>query len=106
MASNQQILERIRRKQARIGISGLGYVGLPLAVEFAREGFDVTGFDVDESKVAQITGGKSYIPDVSAANLCAVVTAGRLHATTDMKQLAGMDAIDICVPTPLRKPKD
>src|SRR5947209_11632762 len=106
MASNQQILERIRRKQARIGIIGLGYVGLPLAVEFARQGFDVTGFDVDEQKTTQINAGTSYIPDVSSAHLSEVVKGGRLRATADMQQLGAMDVIDICVPTPLRKTKD
>ena len=100
------VLERIRTKQARIGVIGLGYVGLPLAVEFARQGFNVTGFDVDQSKTTEINAGKSYIPDVPQADLCAVVTAGRLRATHDMSQLAEMDAIDICVPTPLRKTKD
>ena len=106
MASNQQILDRIRRKQARIGIIGLGYVGLPLAVEFARQGFDVTGFDVDAQKTTQINAGTSYIPDVSSAHLSEVVNGGRLRATTDMQQLGAMDVIDICVPTPLRKTKD
>src|SRR2546427_1193270 len=106
MASNQQILERIRRKQARIGIIGLGYVGLPLAVEFAQQGFDVTGFDVDEQKTTQINAGTSYIPDVSSAHLSEVVNGGRLRHTSDMQQLGAMDVIDICVPTPLRKTKD
>ena len=100
------ILERIRTKQARIGVIGLGYVGLPLAVEFARQGFDVTGFDVDQSKTMQINAGKSYIPDVPQADLSAAVNAGKLRATHDMSQLAEMDAIDICVPTPLRKTRD
>ena len=99
-------LERIRARQARVGVIGLGYVGLPLVVEFARAGFDVTGFDVDAAKTAQINAGKSYIPDVSDAELSAGVKAGRIRATTDMSQLGGMDAIDICVPTPLRKTKD
>src|SRR5580765_7464189 len=94
------LLERIRTRQARIGVIGLGYVGLPLAVEFASQGFDVTGFDVDHSKTAQINAGKSYIPDVSAAALSAAVQAGRLRATLDMSLLGEMDAIDICVPTP------
>src|SRR2546425_11417726 len=106
MASNQQILERIRTKQARIGVIGLGYVGLPLAVEFARQGFDVTGFDVDASKTGQINAGQSYIPDVTQADLCEAVKAGRLRATTEMSDLAAMDVIDICVPTPLRKTRD
>jgi len=99
-------LERIRNKQARIGVIGLGYVGLPLAVEFARAGFDVTGFDVDVAKAAQINAGKSYIPDVAESDLSAMVNARRLRATTDMTELGAMDAIDICVPTPLRKTKD
>src|SRR5476651_1444272 len=100
------LLDRIRGKQARIGVIGLGYVGLPLAVEFARGGFDVTGFDVDASKVAEINAGRSYIPDVPQAELAEAVHAGRLRATTDMTQLATMDVADICVPTPLRKTKD
>src|SRR5438128_9381843 len=99
-------LERIRNKQARVGVIGLGYVGLPLAVEFARVGFDVTGFDVDAAKTAQINEGRSYIPDVASADVAAMVRAGRLRATTDMTALGAMDAIDICVPTPLRKTKD
>jgi UDP-N-acetyl-D-glucosamine dehydrogenase len=99
-------LERIRARQARVGVIGLGYVGLPLAVEFAHAGFDVTGFDVDASKTDLINAGRSYIPDVSEADLAACVNAGRLRATTDMGQLGTMDAIDICVPTPLRKTKD
>src|SRR5471032_2737001 len=100
------LLDRIRGKQARIGVIGLGYVGLPLAVEFARGGFDVTGFDVDVSKVAEINAGRSYIPDVPQAELADAVQAERLRATTDMTQLANMDVADICVPTPLRKTKD
>jgi UDP-N-acetyl-D-glucosamine dehydrogenase len=87
-------------------VIGLGYVGLPLAVEFAHAGFDVTGFDVDATKTAEINAGRSYIPDVLAADVAAAVHAGKLKATTDMSVLADMDAIDICVPTPLRKTKD
>jgi UDP-N-acetyl-D-glucosamine dehydrogenase len=79
---------------------------LPLANEFARAGFDVTGFDVDSSKTSQINEGTSYIPDVSQSELAAEVKAGRLRATTDMRLLGEMDVIDICVPTPLRKTKD
>ena len=99
-------IEKIQQKTARIGVIGLGYVGLPLAVEFARAGFDVTGFDVDEAKCAQINAGTSYIPDVPDADLGPVVRAGKLRATADMSQLASMDVADICVPTPLRKTKD
>jgi UDP-N-acetyl-D-glucosamine dehydrogenase len=100
------LLERIRTKQARVGVIGLGYVGLPLAVEFAHRGFPTTGFDIDESKASAINGGRSYIPDVAEKDLSAVVTAGALRATSDMTQLADMDVIDIAVPTPLRKTKD
>ncbi len=99
-------IDRIRNRQARIGIIGLGYVGLPLATEFAKAGFEVTGFDVDDSKCSAINAGKSYIPDVPQSELAEVVRAGRLKATTDMSQLGNMDVIDICVPTPLRKTKD
>ena len=100
------LLDRIRSKEATVGVIGLGYVGLPLAVEFARHGFRVTGFDVDESKARAINDGKSYIPDVVESDLASAVTAGRLRATSDMSRLAAMDVIDIAVPTPLRKTKD
>ena len=100
------LLEKIRNRQARIGIIGLGYVGLPLAVEFAKAGFDVTGFDVDESKVREVNAGRSYILDVKGPEVADNVSAGRLRATTDMSTLSEMDVVDICVPTPLRKTKD
>jgi UDP-N-acetyl-D-glucosamine dehydrogenase len=100
------LLDRIVTREARVGVIGLGYVGLPLAVEFARAGFHATGFDVDTAKIAEIGAGRSYIPDVPAHELAEVVTAGRLRATTDMAGLADVDVIDICVPTPLRKTKD
>jgi UDP-N-acetyl-D-glucosamine dehydrogenase len=98
--------EKIERRQANVGVIGLGYVGLPLAVEFAKAGFNVTGFDVDESKVTALNAGTSYILDVKADDVAEHVKAGRLRATTDMSLLGEMDAIDICVPTPLRKTKD
>ncbi len=100
------LLDRIAGREARIGIIGLGYVGLPLAVEFAHAGFTVTGFDVNATRVAEIAAGRSYIPDVPAAQVSSAVSSGRLTATSDMSLLGGMDAIDICVPTPLRKTKD
>jgi len=106
LPNTESTLERIRARTARVGVIGLGYVGLPLSVEFAHAGFDVTGFDVDPSKIEQINAGRSYIPDVSEADLSACVKAGKLRATTDMRLLGEMDAIDICVPTPLRKTKD
>src|SRR4051794_22378280 len=101
-----ELKNKIEGKSARLGVIGLGYVGLPLAVEFCRAGFDVTGFDVDASKAEAITAGRSYIGDVSTEELSACVATGRLHATTDMSRLADMDVVDICVPTPLRKTKD
>ena len=104
--NRQRLLDSIRSGTAKIGVIGLGYVGLPLAVEFARRGFDVSGFDVDESKANQINAGRSYIPDVPQADLAEVVKAGRLCGTSRMADLAAMDVIDICVPTPLRKTKD
>lgn len=100
------LLNKIESKQARVGVIGLGYVGLPLAVELAREGFHVVGHDVDAQRVAELMAGRSYIPDVSSADLCGVVRNGRFAATTDRTGLTGVDVIDICVPTPLRKTKD
>lgn len=101
-----ELKERIRTRTARIGVIGLGYVGLPLAVEFAKQGFDVTGFDVDGWKVAEINAGRSYIGDVKTEDVAATTAANRLRATTDMSKLHDMDVIDICVPTPLRKTRD
>jgi UDP-N-acetyl-D-glucosamine dehydrogenase len=106
MAANTALLDGIRARRLRIGIIGLGYVGLPLAVEFANAGFDVTGFDIDENKTADINAGRSYIPDVSSAELETVVKARKLRATTDMSELGAIDVVDICVPTPLRKTRD
>jgi len=104
--ADSSLLDRIQARHARVGVIGLGYVGLPLAVEFARAGFSVTGFDVDGAKTSAINAGKSYISDVAESELGECVRAGRLNATTDMSLLGEMDAIDICVPTPLRKTKD
>lgn len=106
MSSDVKLKGKIEGRTAKVGVIGLGYVGLPLAVEFARQGFDVTGFDVDPRKVDAINAGRSYIGDVSTEHVAECVKAGRLRATTDMGMLAGMDVIDICVPTPLRKTRD
>ena len=100
------LLQRIKSGEARVGIIGLGYVGLPLAVEFAKAGLHVVGYDVDQSKVDSLSAGKSYIPDVPSEELAAVVKAGTFRATTDQRELANVDIIDICVPTPLRKTRD
>ena len=102
----EKLLRKIREREARIGIVGLGYVGLPLAVSFAEEGFSVTGIDVDGSKVEALNAGDSYVEDVPSERLAPLVQSGRLRASTDYAELAQMDAISICVPTPLRKTKD
>ena len=78
-----ELLKKIESKQAKLGVIGLGYVGLPLAVEFARAGFSVIGYDVDQKKVAELTAGRSYIPDVPSAHLAEVVKSGKFVATTD-----------------------
>jgi len=96
---------KIEAKQAVICVMGLGYVGLPLAVEFARLGFPVTGLDVDEDRVTAIQRGQSYIQDVSGADVSRVVEAGYLRATADQSVLAEMDVIFICVPTPFTSAK-
>jgi UDP-N-acetyl-D-glucosamine dehydrogenase len=101
-----ELLKKIESKQARLGVIGLGYVGLPLAVEFARAGFHVVGYDVDAKRVGDLMKGVSYIPDVATEHLAEVVKSGQFTATTDPKALADCDIIDICVPTPLRKTKD
>jgi UDP-N-acetyl-D-glucosamine dehydrogenase len=101
-----ELLKKIEAKQAKLGVIGLGYVGLPLAVEFARAGFPVIGYDIDEKRVGQLMAGESYIPDVPSAHLAEVVKNGKFIATTDAASLAEADIIDICVPTPLRKTKD
>jgi UDP-N-acetyl-D-glucosamine dehydrogenase len=100
------LLEKIALRRARAGVVGLGYVGLPLAVEFAKAGFHTTGIDLDERKIHAIVEGHSYIPDVSTADVRALRQAGRLDATTDFSVVRDLDTINICVPTPLRKTKD
>jgi UDP-N-acetyl-D-glucosamine dehydrogenase len=100
------LLRKIRNREARIGVVGLGYVGLPLAVSFAEEGFAVTGVDVDASKVEALKAGSSYVEDVPSERLAPLVESGSLLASTDYADLAQVDAISICVPTPLRKTKD
>jgi len=98
--------ERIRGGEARVGTMGLGYVGLPLSVEFASAGLTVTGFDLSGGKVGSVNRGESYIKDVTSDRLAPLVRSGRLRATTDFAELASCDAIIICVPTPLGKTKD
>jgi UDP-N-acetyl-D-glucosamine dehydrogenase len=101
-----ELLERIRARRARVGVIGLGYVGLPLAVEFAKGGLTAVGIDLDRRKVDAVNRGESYIPDVPSAEVAALASAGRLSATTDFAAVKELDTINICVPTPLRKSKD
>jgi UDP-N-acetyl-D-glucosamine dehydrogenase len=101
-----QLLNKIHRQQARVGIVGLGYVGLPLAVEFAKAGFEVVGLEVKDSKVEGINKGESDIPDVPTEEVRSLVEAKKLRATTDFSVVKDLDAVIICVPTPLRKTKD
>src|ERR1022692_838972 len=98
--------EKIRTRRARVGIVGLGYVGLPLAVEFAKAGFSVTGIDISDQKVGRVNAGESYIGDISSSTLGPLVESGKLRATTDFSAVLELDTINICVPTPLRKTKD
>lgn len=100
------LIEKIRKRDARIAVIGLGYVGLPLAVEFARAGFKTVGIDVSREKVEEVKKGRSYIGDVSSDVLGGVVSSGQLSATTDFTVLADVDTVNICVPTPLRKTRD
>ncbi|MBM3796839.1 MAG: nucleotide sugar dehydrogenase [Acidobacteria bacterium] len=106
MSLFNQLKSKIESKQAVSGIVGLGYVGLPLAMEFARVGFRTVGFDVTVSKVEKLNRGESYIQDVPTADVARHVAEGRFSATTDFAQLRDVDTINICVPTPLRKTKD
>src|SRR5689334_16920405 len=101
-----ELIQSITDKKAHIGVIGLGYVGLPLLVEFTSHGFQGTGFEVDEAKANQINAGTSYIGDVPSRKVKEVVDAKLLRATTDISHLSECDAIIICVPTPLRKTKE
>jgi UDP-N-acetyl-D-glucosamine dehydrogenase len=105
-SSADKLRQRIANKTARVGVLGLGYVGLPLAVEFARAGFEVVGIDVQQSKVDQFNSGFSYIKDVKDSVFQPLVQSGKLRATSDFSVIRDLDTIDICVPTPLRKTKD
>src|SRR3989440_3388351 len=101
-----QLINLIKDRGACVGVIGLGYVGLPLATEFASAGIKATGFEVDEKKVGEISAGRSYIADVTSETIKESVDAGRLGATMDFDLLRECDAIIICVPTPLRKTKE
>ena len=101
-----ELISKITEKRATVGVIGLGYVGLPLVVEFAASGFKGIGFEVDQRKADQINAGASYIGDVPSSRVKELVGAGKLQATIDFDLLGQCDAIIICVPTPLRKTKE
>src|ERR1700727_2006980 len=101
-----ELKNKIESKTARVGIVGLGYVGLPLAVEFAKAGFTVTGIDVLQAKVDALNRGESHVQDFPSAEIARLIAEKRFSATTDFGVVAKLDTINICVPTPLRKTKD
>ena len=105
-SAHQELIEKIRNKQAKVGVVGLGYVGLPLSMELTRAGFEVTGFDIAEAKVKLLNSGRSDIDDIKDKTVKDAVSAKRFRATADFKLLAKMDTVSICVPTPLSKTKD
>ena len=105
-SARQQLLDRIHDRSAVVGVIGLGYVGLPLAVEFAKAGFHVIGFDVSERVVKLLMSGQSHIQDVPSSEVAALVRSGMFEATTDEKRLSEADGISIAVPTPLGKTRD
>ncbi len=102
----EQLIDRIENNVARISVIGQGYVGLPLAVEFARAGFTVTGIDIDAERIAQLGLGRSYIADVDSTDLAALLRDRRYEPTSDFAVLERSDVVIICVPTPLGKSKD
>jgi UDP-N-acetyl-D-glucosamine dehydrogenase len=101
-----ELLSRIEQRTAHLGVIGLGYVGLPLAVELGQAGFRVSGIDVDADRVAALKKGRSYIQDVPESDVRALVRSGNLRPTTDFGVLRQMDAVNVCVPTPLSKQRD
>ena len=105
-AAAESLAEKIRSRKARVGVVGLGYVGLPLAVEYAGEGYHVTGIDLNAGKTERVNAGDSYVGDVPSSIMAPMVQSGHLRATTDFSVVRDLDTINICVPTPLRKTKD
>src|SRR5690606_5959222 len=101
-----ELLHKIKNKSATVGIIGLGYVGLPLGLEFAHKGFNVIGFDVDEKKIPVLNAGKGYIKHINEARIKAAVESGKFQATSDFSKLPEADAIIICVPTPLNEHRE
>jgi UDP-N-acetyl-D-glucosamine dehydrogenase len=106
MTVKDTLIRQLKDKSARVAVLGMGYVGLPLAVVFAEAGFTVTGIDPDERKIEALNKGVSYIPDVATDTVTKLVKAGKLKATTDFAALKEVEAVSICVPTPLRQTGD
>ena len=106
MSIKEELKRKIATRKIKFGVIGMGYVGLPLAIEFAKEDFKVTGFDINKKRIEKINRGESYIDDIPSEKLKAVVEKGTLSGTSDFDRLKEMDIISICVPTPLRKTKD
>ncbi|HRJ76557.1 MAG TPA: nucleotide sugar dehydrogenase, partial [Anaerolineales bacterium] len=106
MSVKESLVKKLKEKNAKTAVLGLGYVGLPLAVVFAEARFNVTGIDPDVRKIEAIKKGESYIPDVKTESVAKLVKDGKLSATTDFSVLKEMDAVSICVPTPLRQTGD
>jgi UDP-N-acetyl-D-glucosamine dehydrogenase len=102
----QTLMRKITERSAHISVIGLGYVGLPLAIEFAHAGYRVSGIDTDPERVAGINAGHSHVQDISDTELQQVVVKGQLQATSDFTMLSAVDTVSICVPTPLGKTKD
>ena len=99
-------VEKIEKMEARIGVYGLGYVGLPLSLVFCRQGFHVVGFDIDLVKVEKLNQGESYIRHIGSERVSEAVRSGRFEATTDFRRTSSCDALIVCVPTPLTPNRD
>ena len=100
------LIKKIQNKDANVGVIGLGYVGLPLSMEFVRAGFNVTGIDIDSTKITSLKNNHNYIQDVNDQELSEAIKSGKLNATSDFSVLNKLDTVSICVPTPLNKQKD
>lgn len=105
-AIRTELERKLKDRSAKVAVLGMGYVGLPLATVFAEAGFNVTGIDPDPRKIEALQQGQSYIGDIKSEQVAALTKAGRLHGSADFEPLAQMDAVSICVPTPLRKTGD
>lgn len=99
----REFKSKAKHKKIKIAVVGLGYVGLPLAIEFAKNGFAVTGIDIDKQRLGQIKKRESYITDVPAKELRAALASGKFSASGDFRALKSIDVIIICVPTPKKK---